>query len=370
VPHRCLALLASLLVLATACRADGPSDPSGAPTASPITPTTSSTAPTATPTATPTPASAPPAGPVLDAAALPTGAPPRVAYAVSPHPTFGGGDWRLVRPGGATQPFGHVPALFAAYDDVVVNGFGTEAGLVVQLWAGDGSSVRELPPLCHFAVVSSPDRDQVAWLEEDSLVSVSSDGSVSTRPVRLPDGPCGADEPVAVNGPDLYVNGPKVAPSVVSGPGEPVRIPQLSELVDVSRRGNLVGRLRDEDACWGLLRADGQQRWRTCADRLVSFAPDGKHVLGTRGRAGDAGFDGLVVHGPRNGRVEAQWADAPHQQVSQVEWEDAGHLLVVVRNAAVGWSVVRLGLEDGSAEYAVAPVRTGAEFPPFRLPMS
>jgi hypothetical protein len=148
-----------------------------------------------------------------------------------------------------------------------------------------------------------------------------------------------------------------------------VRIPQLSDLVDVSRRGNLIGRLVDDPGCWGLLREDGHRRWRTCADRLVSFAPDGRHVLGSRGSVGNTGFHGLVVHGSRNGRVEAQWADPPHQRVTQVEWEDAGHVLVVVRNAAVGWSVVRLGV-DGSAEYAVAPVRTGAEFPPFRLPMS
>ena len=57
------------------------------------------------------------------------------------------------------------------------------------------------------------------------------------------------------------------------------------------------------------------------------------------------------------------------QRVTQVEGEDAEHLLVVVRNPAVGWSVVRLAV-DGTAEYAVTPVRTGAEFAPFRLQLS
>ena len=98
----------------------------------------------------------------------------------------------------------------------------------------------------------------------------------------------------------------------------------------------------------------------------MSFAPDGRLVLGI---VGNVDFRSILVHGLRNGRVEAQWANAPRQWITQVEWEDAGHLLVVVRNAAVGWSVVRLGV-DGSAEYAVTPVRTGAEFAPFRLQLT
>jgi hypothetical protein len=367
---RCPALAAALAIvaLATGCQGDRAQHPESTDVAATIAVTTGA----ATPAPTPTPAVSTPVttGLVLDAAALPTGAPPRVAYAVARHPTFGGGDWRLVRTDGTSQPFGENPAEFAAYDDAVVNGYGTEGGLVVEVWAGDGSSVRELPPLCHFAVVASPDREQVAWLEEDQLVTVSSDGSVDTRPVSLPDGPCGDDLPVAVNGAELYVDGPKVVPSVLRGPSAAVPIPQLRDLVDVSRRGNLIGRLSDEERCWALLRADGHRRWRTCADRLVSFAPDGRHVLGTQGDLHRAGFRGLVVHGPRSGRVERQWANAPHQWVAQIEWEDAGHLLAVVRNPAAGWSVVRLGLDDGSVEYAVAPVRTGAEFPPFRLPLS
>ncbi len=120
-------------------------------------------------------------------------------------------------------------------------------------------------------------------------------------------------------------------------------------------RGNLAGRLADDSHCWGLLWEGAELRWRTCADRLVSFAPDGRHVLGT---VGNIDYRSIMVHGVRTGRVEAQWANAPRQWVTQVEWEDAEHLLVVVHNPAVGWSVVRLAL-DGSAEYAVTPVRTG-----------
>jgi hypothetical protein len=356
VDRRLLTLPGLLLLLSTGCQGESDDDPE----AGPVAPSTSATAP-----ATPTPTQGPP---LLDAAALPTGAPPRLAYAFAKHPTFGGGDWRLVRPDGSTQPFGPFPALFAVYDDRVVNGYGTEGGFVVQLLAGDGSPVAELPKLGHFALVTTPHRDRVAWLDNgDNLVTVSTDGSVDTRRVRLPHGSRDDQDPVALNGPTLYVDGRKSAPMAISGPGEPVPLPAYSDLVDVSAGGNLAGRLADDPHCWGLLWKGAELRWRTCADRLVSFAPDGRHVLGT---VGTVDYRSIVVHGLRTGRVEAQWTNAPRQWVTQVEWEDAAHLLVVVHNPAVGWSVVRLGV-DGTAEYAVSPVRTGgAEFAPFRLQLS
>ncbi len=369
------AALVVLIVLGSGCTADGSAPPAGGSTLLPTPTTTPTATPTSTPAAPPptgTPAPAADLGPVLDSTALPTGEPPQVAYAFAAHPTFGGGDWELVLPGGSRHPFTETPALFSAHDDVVVNGFGTEGGFVVELFDGLGRLQHEQRGLCSYAMVTSPERDVVAWLQDDgSLVEQSADGSVDTRPVRVPGGPCGgAVAPVALNGPDLYVDGPRVAPSRISGPGEAVAIPQLRDLVDVALRGNLVGRLAGDDGCWGLLRADGVRRWRTCADRLSAFSPGGRHVLGTRGSVAYAGFRGLVVHGARTGRVEAQWSNLRGQRVSQIEWEDADHLLVVVHHAAVGWSVVRLGV-DGTAEYAVPPVRTGdGEFAAFRLPMS
>jgi hypothetical protein len=353
-------LAAALAVLVTGCQADRTEPPAAGEVAASTAPT-GPAAPTAAPTSN--------EGPVLDAADLPTGDPPRVAYAFSEHPTFGGGDWRLVRTDGNTQPFGHNPGSFTAYDDVVVNGYGTEGGLVVELWSGDGSSVRSLPPLCHFSVVATPDRNRLAWLEDDSLVTVASDGSIDSRPVVLPHGPCGDDLPVALSDALLYVDTAQGVPIAVTPRGWKITFPALRGLADVSARGNLVGQLAQSPRCWGLLRVGVDLRWRTCSDRLVSFAPDGRHVLGTEGSVADTSFRGVVVHGSHGGRVVARWATSGRQRVAQVEWEDAEHLLVVVRNPAVGWAVVRLGL-DGSAEYAVAPVRTGADFAPFRLPMS
>ncbi len=63
------------------------------------------------------------------AADLPTGPPPRVAYGYAANPTFGGGDWELVRTDGSRQPLPSPPAQFVAYDDRVVNGYGTEGGV-------------------------------------------------------------------------------------------------------------------------------------------------------------------------------------------------------------------------------------------------
>ncbi len=346
--HRTLALLAALLVVPLTAACD---DDEAAPAR----------------TQTPTPPAVPSdRGPVLDAAALTTGRPPRVPYAFSEHPTFGGGDWTLVRTDGSSVPFGHRPALFVAFEDRVVNGYGTEGGFVVEVWDRSGERLAEIDGLCHFALVTTPSRDRAAWLEGDTLAEVAEDGSLSTRPVVLPDGHCGEVDPVGLRDASLYVDGRQAAPSVVTGPGEPVPIAGLRDLEDVSARGNLAGRLPDEDHCWAVLRPDGRQRWRTCADRLVSFSPDGRHLLGTVGQLDPRR---LVVHGPRNGRFEAQWDNVARQWLEQVEWEDAGHLLAVVRNPAVGWAVVRLGI-DGRAEYAVPPVRTGSELSPFRLPLS
>jgi hypothetical protein len=336
------------------------------------------------PTSAPTPAAGmePPAGaapaadvgPVLDAATLATGGPPRVAYAYAEHPTFGGGDWELVTRDGGRHAFTDTPALFAAYDDVVVNGFGTEGGFVVELFGGDARPQHEQRGLCSFALVTAPDRQVVAWLQNDgSLVEQDADGSLSTRPLRLPGGPCGDVEPVALRGATVFVDGPRTPPSALRGPGRARPISALRDLADVSARGNLVGRLPGTQPgtqpCWGMLRQGREQRWRTCADRLVSFSPDGRRVLGTRGAVDGGHVRGIVVHGLRTGGVESQWGLSRSERVTQVEWEDEAHLLAVVHDRAVGWSVVRLGVE-GSAEYAVAPVRSGGEFAPFRLQLS
>ncbi len=367
--RRLLALPGLLVLLLTGCQAGSGDGPDAAPR-TPASTVTATRPPTTQPTTTqpPTqPATQPPGPQPLDAAALPTGAPPRLTYAFAEHPTFGGGDWRLVWPDGSDRPFTESPALFAAYDDVIVNGYGTEGGFVVELFDGEAHRTHELPKLCHFALVTTPDRDRVAWLDDQgTLVEQYADGSVSTRPVRLPHGTCDDQDPVALNGPTLYVDGRKTPPMAVKGPREPVPLQGYRTLADVSARGNLVGQLADDPHCWGLLRQGAEERWRTCADRLTSFAPDGRRVLGI---VSAVDYRLLVVHGVRDGRVEAQWANAPGQWVTQVEWEDSTHLLVVVHNRAVGWSVVRLALE-GTAEYAVPPVRTGAEFSPFRLQLS
>jgi hypothetical protein len=342
--RRSLTLLAAVVVLVTGCGADR-----------------SGSAPTAGAAAT---ASSPDAArQLLDVTALPTGAPPRVAYAFAEHPTFGGGDWQLVRPDGSRRPFTDSPGRFVAYDDVVVNGYGTEGGFVVELFDGRGRLRHQQRDLCSFALVTSPDRSEVAWVQNaGGLVEQYSDGSLSTRPARFPGGACGDNVPVALRGPTLYVDSPAGPPRAVTGPRAARPIRGLRDLTDVSSRGELVGRLSGGRRCWGLLGKGHQLGWRTCRDRLRSFAPDGRHVLGTRGTA-------PVVHGTVDGSVAAEWRIAPHQRVDQAEWEDAQHLLLVVRAAGTGWSVVRLGL-DGSAEYAVPPVRTGPEFSPFRLPMS
>lgn len=329
--------------------------------------------PSTTPPTSATPAPAPgqqpsPARPVLDAAALPTGEPPDAPYAVSRNPAFGGGDWQLVRPDGSRQPFGHNPVLFVAYDDRVVNGYGAEGGFVVEVLDLAGKPLLDVPPLCQFALVTTPVRDQAAWLEEGSLVSVHSDGRVDTRPVAMPGGACGAARPVALQGSTLYVDGPRVRPSLVDGADAPVQVPLLRDLEDVTTRGTVIGTLDEKPSCSGLVSFRSVLEWRTCEDQLVSFAP-GPYVLGLRGDIDHTPFQGLVVHDRRDGQVRLELDNAPRQRVNQVAWEDSEHLLLVVRSPVVGWSVVRVGVDD-PPEYAVAPVHTATGFPPFRLQLS
>ncbi len=223
--RRLLTLPGLALLLLTGCQDESGDDPEAAPAAR-STSATAATAPTAL---------APAPGARLDAAGLPTGEPPQLAYAFAEHPVFGGGDWRLVRPDGSDRPFTETPALFAAYDDVIVNGYGTEGGFAVELFDGEAHRTHELPKLCHFALVTTPDRSLVAWLDDEgTLVEQSADGSLGTRPVRLPHGTCDDQDPVALNGPTLYVDGRKSPPMAISGPGEPVPLPAFRDLVDVS----------------------------------------------------------------------------------------------------------------------------------------
>jgi hypothetical protein len=300
------------------------------------------------------------------AAALPPDPAPRVPYAAAQHPVFGGGDWRLVRPTGTTSAFAESTGAFIAFEDVVVNGFGTEGGFVVQLYDGTPVLEHEQAGLCHDRLLTTPERDEVAWLQDDgSLVELHDTGSVDTRPVELPGGPCGAAQPAALRGPKLYVDGPHASPSVIAGPNHPGRIRLLSGLADVSGRGLLAGRLASDPTCSGLLRPRHGVRWETCADRLTSFSPDGHHLLGLVG----VEPRDVVVHHVRTGRVTARWPQGSWTRVAQVEWEDAGHLLAVVRERGVGWSIMRLGV-DGAAQRAVGPLRSGAEFPPYRLQLS
>jgi hypothetical protein len=308
-------------------------------------------------------------------AGLASGAPPRIGYAAAEHPTFMGGDWRLVRPDGTTQRFSPVPGLFVVRAGGVVHGFGTEGGFVVEVIDRDGAVVARHAPLCHFSLATTPDRSVAGWLEDDgTLVTVGQSGGESRRLLDLPGAACSGLDPVALGGDTVYADArygsawrEKTPPYVLPAEGGPRPVRALAFVSDADRRGSLVGRLSPRrPRCSGRVGPRGEIRWTTCDRELVAFAPDDRHVLAVAGSLYYRDVRGVALL-DRQGTVLAEWARGPHQLIDDVAWEDPGHALAVVWDRG-RWSIVRLGL-DGSAEYAVPPVRTGRAYAPFLLPL-
>jgi hypothetical protein len=367
--RRAVALLApALLALlaTTGC--------SGSPRERPAGPAATAAA-TAGASSTPASEAGPAPAPEQALAGLSLGAPPRIGYAVAAHPTFMGGDWRLVRPDGTTQRFSPVPGLFVVRAGGVVHGFGTEGGFVVEVIDRDGAVVAEHAPLCHFSLATTPDRSVAGWLEDDgTLVTLGRSGGESRRPLELPGAACSGLDPVALRGDTVYADArygsagrERTPPYVLPAEGAPRPVRALAFVADADRRGSLIGRLSPRrPRCSARVGARGAVRWTTCERELVAFAPDGRHVLAVSGSLYYGNVRGVALL-DRHGGVLARWDRAPHQLVDDVAWEDPGHALAVVWDRGT-WSIVRLGL-DGSAEYAVPPVRKGREFAPFRLPL-
>lgn len=106
--------------------------------------------------------------------------------------------------------------------------------------------------------------------------------------------------------------------------------------------------------------------WTTCNHALRSFSPDGRHVLATAAYGDGAGDTELAVLDASTGKVRLDLTTARDAFITQMAWEDDGHLLVAVGEGR-RHAVLRIGL-DGSREYAVAPVTGDPYESPFVLP--
>ena len=301
-------------------------------------------------------------------AALPVGSPPRVAYGFAEHPTFQGGDWQLVRPDGSRQPLPSVPGEVVAYDDRVVNGYGTEGGFVVEVVDRRGRVVGGAEGLCAFGLVTTADHTQVGWLDGRSLVTLDREGTLERRRrVALPPVECGRLVPVALDRSRVYVAGSRRSDPYVLRPGRhPYSLEALHTITDVTR-SKAVGLRADPSHCSAMVNLLGVRQWQTCDHRLLDAAPDGRHLLGVVGGSRFGRIRAVSVF-TRAGDQVAEWRRPAGATLEDVRWEDSGHLLVVVHDAN-GWSLVRLGV-DGSVEYAVTPVAVPPDYSPFRLPLS
>jgi hypothetical protein len=108
---------------------------------------------------------------------LDTGDVPRIAYAFATEPTFGEGDWQLLRPDGTSL---ELPTLtwgaWAPMGDGAIGMAGTEAGPELQQVSGTGGVRSRL--IQHFGLGVSPDHELACgWLGDHGSPHVVAGGA-------------------------------------------------------------------------------------------------------------------------------------------------------------------------------------------------
>lgn len=323
---------------------------------------------------------APGAAPTTAASAAAAPAPdvqaPEIPYLRANRVDFGTGNWRLIRPDGTRQRVGTTTwGDFAVVGRGVLASYPTEAGVeVVRIKPNGQRSVTG--GLEHYGLVTSPDHRTAGYLDNrERFVSVENQGRRLVRLIRVP----GAERPGAVytakahtcRDAEVVVNGGCAAflnrtadAKVAASHGFYEEVPRLRSVADVDRRGRVVGTIKAEPKCSGMLVNARRIAWRTCDHRLESFSPDGRHVLGTKRNSVDRARSVAIYD--TAGVMTASW-NWGRALVTDVQWEDAGHLLAV-QYLDGAWSMVRLGL-DGSSELVVGPLNGVVDYPKLKLPL-
>ena len=311
---------------------------------------------------------------------LDTGDVPRIAYAFATEPTFGEGDWQLLRPDGTSL---ELPTLtwgaWAPMGDGAIGMAGTEAGPELQQVSGTGGVRSRL--IQHFGLGVSPDHELVGWLGDHGSPHVVEGGgrrrfTMSTvahgavlASVWGTD-TCQEKDPEG-GGCTVFVNGRRHV-WVSSSHGIVGTVGPMLAVSDVSARGRVAGLVsRHTDrhrACWGVFRTSGHRVFKTCDYYLDAFSPDGRRVLAERSQAQWASVRRFAILG-HDGHPVRSWSfDAGrHRSLSQLTWEDSHHLLGVLRTHG-HWGLVRIGT-DGTVEYAGPRVEAIGEFAPYNLPL-
>ena len=135
----------------------------------------------------------------------------------------------------------------------------------------------------------------------------------------------------------------------------------LRSVVDVADGGRAAGvvSVSDGGSCSKVGVLGDADLWQTCDRRLISFSPDGRHVLASAAYADGMGDTQLAVLDAATGKPTLDLQAADGDVITQMVWEDDSHVLAVVFEGG-RWGVVRIGL-DGRRELAVSPVRDSGD---------
>ena len=237
----------------------------------------------------------------------------------------------------------------------------------IQLFSADGSPEATYR-VTYNALTMSSDDQLAAWVDRDGQVQVLESGSA--EPVALARVPMpGEAVPTidAVTGSDCAHGGCRVLAgdgtstfgATTSDRAEDVLTGKELRVTDVSPDGGLwaVDTVPDVDhqfGCSGLYDPEADRLVaRNCNTSKLTFAPDGRHLLGARG---DGNMYGEVTVLDDHLQVVGTYA-AKDQAISRFAWADESHLLAAtVTVEGSQWSLVRVGLDGGDPEVVAGPV--------------
>ncbi|WP_151083272.1 hypothetical protein [Nocardioides cynanchi] len=314
---------------------------------------------------------------------LPTGAPPKIAYARATKPEFLGGNFRMHRPDGTSLRLGFL--ALGQWTPMGRGAFGlatTEVGPQLQRIDSSGRIVRKRF-LAHFGMAVSPDHSIASWLDDQRRPHDLEGGG--TREFTLPQVPRG-DGVGAVSGAQtckeqspegggctVFVNTARRNGVFVStSHGIVTKVGPMLRVTDVNQRGRVTALLSKGTAssppCWGVITPAGHRAFRTCRYQLDSFSTDGRLILGEHTPSASESVRRFAIL-RRDGSVARAFTFdiGARRSLNRLTWEDSTHLLGVLR-AGGSWSIVRIGV-DGTVEYAVPPTPAVNEFTPFSLPL-
>lgn len=304
-------------------------------------------------------------------AALETGETPKTGYA-SGDILYGAGDSITLGEGGQ-------PIYLARMDGgFLVGRSDPETGDTIASFVdADDSSTQTWPMDTGFAV--SRDGRTGAFVQPDgTVIAVDAAGD----PVELGTIPSGSGfEALEVSGDcanacsvTVTSRGEQPATWQIDSGGTPTRIDTgLVAPADARDRTYAgISRANEDMTTCSAVTQNAVEMWSTCPDgapygkRLLTFSPDGKHLLATGSVGSGEGDSELAILDADTGEVKADLRTVQSAVIWQMIWEDDRHVLALVREGTQ-FAVLRIG-PDGSREYALAP-EDGVDdlTPPFRL---